>query len=95
MEEILRTLGLRFVKRTINFDDPGSYHFYFGNDSARDEIAYVSDMFEQAHDLGMVTVLWCYTRNSKFKVTGADRKKKSHRNNEKCMLHICGQISQR
>ena len=25
-------LGLRFVKRTINFDDPGSYHFYFGDD---------------------------------------------------------------
>jgi glyoxalase family protein len=26
-------LGLRFVKRTINFDDPGSYHFYFGDDA--------------------------------------------------------------
>jgi glyoxalase family protein len=24
-------LGLRFVKRTVNFDDPGSYHFYFGD----------------------------------------------------------------
>src|SRR6476469_334075 len=24
-------LSLRFVKRTVNFDDPGSYHFYFGN----------------------------------------------------------------
>jgi glyoxalase family protein len=23
-------LGLRLVKRTINFDDPGTYHFYFG-----------------------------------------------------------------
>ncbi|MDX2131895.1 MAG: class I fructose-bisphosphate aldolase [Planctomycetota bacterium] len=40
---------------------------YFGNDSSRDEIAYVSDMFEEAHALGMVTVLWCYTRNAKFK----------------------------
>jgi glyoxalase family protein len=29
------TLGLRFVKRTVNFDDPGTYHFYFG-----DEIGY-------------------------------------------------------
>jgi class I fructose-bisphosphate aldolase len=49
---------------------------YFGNDSARDEIAYVSDMFEEAHSYGMVTVLWCYTRNSHFKVTppGADGK---------------------
>ena len=25
-------MGLRFVKRTVNFDDPGSYHFYFGDD---------------------------------------------------------------
>src|SRR5882724_3982003 len=24
-------LGLRFVKRTVNFDDLGSYHFYFGD----------------------------------------------------------------
>jgi glyoxalase family protein len=26
-------LGLRFVKRTINFDDPGTFHFYFGDDT--------------------------------------------------------------
>ncbi|MGA7157119.1 MAG: VOC family protein [Acidobacteriaceae bacterium] len=26
-------LGLRFVKRTVNFDDPGTYHFYFGDDN--------------------------------------------------------------
>lgn len=47
---------------------------YFGNDSARDEIAYVSDMFEEAHSYGLVTVLWCYTRNANFKVKGADGK---------------------
>jgi glyoxalase family protein len=28
-------LGLRLVKRTINFDDPGTYHFYFGDDTGR------------------------------------------------------------
>lgn len=27
-------LGLRLVKQTVNFDDPGSYHLYFGNASA-------------------------------------------------------------
>jgi glyoxalase family protein len=27
-----RTIGLRFVKRTVNFDDPGTYHFYFGDE---------------------------------------------------------------
>lgn len=26
------TLGLRLVKRTVNFDDPGTYHFYFGDE---------------------------------------------------------------
>jgi glyoxalase family protein len=25
-------LGLRFVKRTVNFDDPGTYHLYYGNE---------------------------------------------------------------
>ncbi len=28
-----QVLGLRFVKRTINFDSPGTYHFYFGDDT--------------------------------------------------------------
>lgn len=27
-----RVLGLRFVKRTVNFDDPGTYHLYFGDE---------------------------------------------------------------
>lgn len=26
-----KVLGLRLVKKTVNFDDPGTYHFYFGN----------------------------------------------------------------
>ena len=30
-----QVLGLRLVKRTVNFDDPGSYHFYFGDPSGR------------------------------------------------------------
>ncbi|TFC27377.1 ring-cleaving dioxygenase [Cryobacterium sp. TMT1-3] len=28
-------LGLRLVKRTVNFDDPGTYHLYYGDDSGR------------------------------------------------------------
>ncbi|HEY8383687.1 MAG TPA: ring-cleaving dioxygenase [Microvirga sp.] len=28
-----RVLGLRFVKRTVNFDDPGTYHFYYGDET--------------------------------------------------------------
>jgi glyoxalase family protein len=30
-----RVLGLRLVKKTVNFDDPGSYHLYFGDGLAR------------------------------------------------------------
>jgi glyoxalase family protein len=30
-----RTLGLRFVKKTVNFDDPGTYHLYYGDESGR------------------------------------------------------------
>ncbi|MEK6702812.1 MAG: class I fructose-bisphosphate aldolase, partial [Planctomycetota bacterium] len=47
---------------------------YFGSETSREEIAYVSDMFEEAHQYGLVTVLWCYTRNNAFKVKGADGK---------------------
>ncbi len=47
---------------------------YFGSPDSREEIKYVSQMFEEAHSLGMVTVLWCYTRNNAFKVKGADGK---------------------
>ncbi|TLW92909.1 ring-cleaving dioxygenase [Saccharomonospora piscinae] len=31
----LRTLGLRLVKTTVNFDDPGTYHLYYGDESGR------------------------------------------------------------
>jgi glyoxalase family protein len=30
-----RILGLRLVKRTVNFDDPGTYHFYYGDETGR------------------------------------------------------------
>ena len=26
-----QALGMRLVKRTVNFDEPGAYHFYFGD----------------------------------------------------------------
>lgn len=28
-----KVLGVRLVKKTVNFDDPGTYHFYFGNEN--------------------------------------------------------------
>ena len=29
-----RVLGLRLVKKTVNFDDPGTYHLYYGDQTA-------------------------------------------------------------
>ncbi|MGL4494172.1 MAG: VOC family protein, partial [Beijerinckiaceae bacterium] len=28
-------LGLRLVKKTVNFDDPGTYHLYYGDEAGR------------------------------------------------------------
>ena len=30
-----RVLGLRMVKKTVNFDDPGTYHFYYGDQTGQ------------------------------------------------------------
>ena len=45
---------------------------YFGSEESRRQIDEVSEWFEEAHALGMVTVLWCYLRNSEFKQGGVD-----------------------
>ena len=45
---------------------------YFGSEESGEQIQYVSDMFAEAHALGMTTVLWCYIRNNAFKVNGVD-----------------------
>ena len=45
---------------------------YFGSDDATREIVEVAQLFQQAHELGMATVLWCYTRNKAFKKGGVD-----------------------
>ncbi len=40
---------------------------YFGSPESDRQIVEVSHAFEEAHDLGMGTVLWCYLRNNAFK----------------------------
>lgn len=45
---------------------------YFGSHESRRQIVEVSRAFEQAHELGMATILWCYLRNSNFKVGDKD-----------------------
>ncbi len=45
---------------------------YFGSEESSRQIVDVAQAFEYAHELGMATVLWCYTRNSAFKVGSED-----------------------
>ncbi len=45
---------------------------YFGSEQSTRQIQEVSEAFARAHELGMFTVLWCYLRNSGFKVEGTD-----------------------
>ncbi len=45
---------------------------YFGSDNSTRQIQEVAKAFEEAHELGMGTILWCYTRNNAFKKDGID-----------------------
>ncbi len=45
---------------------------YFGSEESTRQIQEVSHAFQEAHELGMVTILWCYLRNSAFKVGDTD-----------------------
>jgi class I fructose-bisphosphate aldolase len=55
-------MGARGVGATI----------YFGSEESKRQIQEVSEMFQQAHELGLFTVLWCYLRNPAFKTKEAD-----------------------
>ncbi|MFD2514698.1 class I fructose-bisphosphate aldolase [Pontibacter locisalis] len=45
---------------------------YFGSEESSRQIIEVAEAFERAHQLGMATILWCYTRNNAFKKDGKD-----------------------
>jgi class I fructose-bisphosphate aldolase len=45
---------------------------YFGSPESGRQIVEVAKAFERAHQLGMATILWCYTRNNAFKKDGID-----------------------
>ncbi|MDH3697731.1 MAG: class I fructose-bisphosphate aldolase [Flavobacteriaceae bacterium] len=45
---------------------------YFGSSESNRQIKEITEAFEYAHELGMVTVLWAYLRNSEFKKDGKD-----------------------
>ena len=45
---------------------------YFGSAESNRQIIEVAQAFEKAHELGMATILWCYTRNAAFKTPEQD-----------------------
>ena len=45
---------------------------YFGSEESKRQLQETTKMFQQAHELGMFTVLWCYMRNAAFKTKDAD-----------------------
>jgi len=45
---------------------------YWGSPESSRQLKEVAEAFEMAHELGMATILWCYTRNNAFKVDGVD-----------------------
>jgi len=45
---------------------------YFGSEESHRQIQEVSTAFYRAHELGLVTILWCYLRNSEFATRDAD-----------------------
>ncbi len=45
---------------------------YFGSEESGRQIVEVARAFDQAHELGMATILWCYLRNPAFKTKEAD-----------------------
>ena len=45
---------------------------YFGSENSHHQIEEISKAFALAHELGMATILWCYLRNSAFKIGDKD-----------------------
>jgi fructose-bisphosphate aldolase, class I len=45
---------------------------YFGSEESDRQIQEVSEAFQAAHEQGMCTILWCYTRNAAFKTKEKD-----------------------
>jgi class I fructose-bisphosphate aldolase len=45
---------------------------YWGSEESNRQLKEIAEAFEQAHELGMATILWCYLRNNAFVVDGKD-----------------------
>jgi len=45
---------------------------YFGSEESDRQLKEIAEAFEEAHNLGMATILWCYLRNEAFKTEKGD-----------------------
>ena len=45
---------------------------YWGSAESTRQLKEIAEAFQIAHELGMATILWCYTRNNAFKIDGVD-----------------------
>jgi glyoxalase family protein len=79
-----RTLGLRFVKKTVNFDDPGTYHFYYGDETGTPGTILTYFPWEQA-DAGRGGV--GQAQQTAFRVPAASIGYWTHRFIEKGVAH--------
>ena len=61
------------VKQAWNMGAAGvGATIYFGSEESKRQIQETTEMFQQAHELGLFTVLWCYLRNPAFKTKDVD-----------------------
>jgi len=61
------------VKQAFDLGAPAiGATIYFGSDESTRQIQEISDAFQYAHELGMVTILWAYLRNNAFKTKDTD-----------------------
>jgi glyoxalase family protein len=80
----VRTLGLRFVKKTVNFDDPGTYHFYYGDEAGHPGTILTFFPWEHAA-LGRVGV--GLTQQTTFRIPALSMGYWTHRLIEKGVRH--------
>ena len=61
------------VKRAFEMGCTGvGATIYFGSPESNRQLVEIAEAFEEAHEYGMYTILWCYARNSGFKKDGVD-----------------------
>ncbi len=61
---------------------------YFGSEESDRQIQEVAEAFEYAHELGMGTILWCYTRNNAFKKDGKDYHNATDISSQACHIGV-------